>query len=717
MNAKTSAFIITFLSFLNPVSVSYAQSATDASKGDTDDSSDSSSLMIIKREISGGLSELDTPAAVSVVDGDDFRNSKAQVNLSESLGSVPGLQVQNRQNYAQDLQLSVRGFGSRSMYGVRGVRIYVDGIPATMPDGQGQTSNIDLNSVERVEVLRGPFSALYGNASGGVVNVDTQTGSQPAKLEAGTYFGSYGSFRNSVKASGATGDGTHAGDVNYLISGSRFTTDGYRDHSGTQKNLGNGKLGVRIDDASTLTLMFNSVSVDANDPGGLTESEWHDDPTQAKRADQYNARKSLDQTQVGLRYQRQMGENDEFSLMTYHGERHTTQYQTIPAASQKNPLNAGGVIVLERKYSGVDTRWKHDDQIGSVPFSVTGGLDYETMTERRFGYENFNDEGDLGVKGDERRNEKNVMWNLDPYLQTTWNLTSRWTLDAGARYSTVSFDSQDYYITGSNPDDSGSRRYHKLLPMASLNYAVTPSLNTYISAGRGFETPTINELSYRTDGKSGLNLGLEPSTSNTVELGSKWRVGNGLVTAAVFQTDTDDELIVAESVGGRSSYTNAGKTRRRGLELSLDQQIEENWRVKMAWTLLDATFRNETCGAGDCTPAGNRLPGIARNMGYASLEWAPVDGWHAGADVRYMSDIEVNDENSEQAPAYTVASVNAGYRFNWNKVTLDLFTRVDNLFDRNYVGSVIVNEGNGRYFEPAPGRNYGGGATLSYSFE
>ena len=717
MNAKTSAFIITFLSFLNPVSVSYAQSATATPKGETDDASDASTMMVIKRASTGELSELDTPAAVSVIDGEDFRNSKAQVNLSESLGSVPGLQVQNRQNYAQDLQLSVRGFGSRSMYGVRGVRIYVDGIPATMPDGQGQTSNIDLNSVERVEVLRGPFSALYGNASGGVVNVDTQTGSQPASLEAGTYFGSYGSFRNSVKASGATGDGTHAGDVNYLISGSRFTTDGYRDHSGTQKNLGNGKLGVRIDDASTLTLMFNSVSVDANDPGGLTESEWHDDPKQARRADQYNARKSLDQTQVGLRYQRQMGENDEFSLMTYHGERHTTQYQTIPATSQKNPLNAGGVIVLERKYSGVDTRWKHDDQIGSVPFSVTGGLDYETMTERRFGYENFNSEGDLGVKGDERRNEKNVMWNLDPYLQTTWNLTSRWTLDAGARYSTVSFDSQDYYITGSNPDDSGSRRYHKLLPMASLNYAVTPALNTYISAGRGFETPTINELSYRTDGKSGLNLGLEPSTSTTVELGSKWRVGNGLVTAAVFQTDTDDELIVAQSTGGRSSYTNAGKTRRRGLELSLDQQIEENWRVKMAWTLLDATFRNETCGAGDCTPAGNRLPGIARNMGYASLEWAPVEGWHAGADIRYMSDIEVNDENSEQAPAYTVASVNAGYRFNWNNVTLDLFTRVDNLFDRNYVGSVIVNEGNGRYFEPAPGRNYGGGATLSYSFE
>lgn len=716
MNNKTSAFLLTPLFLLQPV-LSYAQSTAPQS---ATDSPSEGSLMVIKQR--SGLSELDTPAAVSVVSGDDLRNSTAQVNLSESLGSVPGLQIQNRQNYAQDLQLSVRGFGSRSMYGVRGVRVYVDGIPATMPDGQGQTSNIDINSIDKVEVLRGPYSALYGNASGGVVNIDTQTGSQPTTLTAGTYFGSYGSWRNSVKASGSTGDGTHAGDVNYTISGSRFTTNGYRDHSGTQKNLGNAKLGVRIDDVSTLTLMLNSVSVDANDPGGLTRAEWKDNPRQSPRGDTYNTRKSLDQTQVGLRYQREMSENDQLTLTTWHGERHTTQYQSIPVAVQKNPAYPGGVIVLERKYSGIDTRWKHQDQIGSVPFSVIGGLDYETMTERRQGFQNYvidNGTTELGEKGEQRRNEKNVMWNLDPYLQTSWDLTSKWTLDAGMRYSTVSFDSTDYYVTTGNGDDSGSKRYHKLLPMGSLNYAVTDAWNVYLSAGRGFETPTINELSYRSvDGsQTGLNLGLKPSTSDTVELGSKTRIGYGLLTAAVFQTNTDNELVVEDSSNGRSVYKNAGKTRRQGVEMSFDQQFAENWQMKMAWTYLDATYRNSTCDdSGSCTPSGNRLPGVAKNMGYASLAWAPEQGWHAGADVRYMGSIQADDENDAKAPSYTVVGLSTGYKFGWDKWSLDLFSRVDNLFDKAYVGSVIVNEGNGRYYEPAPGRNYGVGASLSYSF-
>lgn len=711
---KTSVLLLTPMLCITPCAVSFAQTSATAAQGQD------STLMVIKHR--NGLSELDTPAAVSVVEGDDLRHSTAQVNLSESLGSVPGLQIQNRQNYAQDLQLSVRGFGSRSMYGVRGVRIYVDGIPATMPDGQGQTSNIDINSVGKVEVLRGPYSALYGNASGGVVNIDTTTGSQPTTLEAGTYFGSYGTWRNSVKASGATGDGTQAGDVNYMISGSRFTTHGFRDHSGTQKSLGNGKLGVRLDDVSTLTLMFNSVSVDANDPGGLSEAEYKANPKQSPRGDQYNTRKSLDQTQIGLRYQRQMSDNDELTLTTWHGERHTTQYQSIPYATQQNAAYPGGVIVLERKYQGIDTRWKHDGQLGSMPVSLIAGLDYETMTERRQGFQNYNlvnNVPQFGEKGDQRRNEKNTMWNLDPYLQTSWQLSSAWTLDAGLRYSTVSFDSTDYYITQGNGDDSGSARYHKLLPMGSINYAVTDAWNLYASAGRGFETPTINELSYRSTSGSetGLNLGLKPATSDTFEIGSKTRIGYGLLTAALFQTNTDNELVVDKSQYGRAVYKNAGETRRRGLELGFDQQFAQDWRLKMAWTLLDATYRNETCSAsGSCTPAGNRLPGIARNMGYASLEYAPESGWHAGADIRYLSSIQADDANDAQAPSYAVTSLNTGYRFNWSRWSLDLFGRVDNLFDRQYVGSVIVNEGNGRYFEPAPGRNWGGGATLAYQF-
>ncbi|HGF5943001.1 TPA: TonB-dependent receptor PqqU [Klebsiella pneumoniae] len=663
------------------------------------------------------VSELDTPAAVSVVNGDEMRQAAPRVNLSESLGAVPGLQVQNRQNYAQDLQLSIRGFGSRSTYGVRGLRIYVDGIPATMPDGQGQTSNIDIGSVDTIEVLRGPFSALYGNSSGGVINVTSQTGTQPPTVEASSYYGSFGTWHYGMKATGAVGDGSHAGDVDYTVSTNRFTTHGYRDHSGARKNLANARLGVRINDVSKLTLLLNSVDIKANDAGGLTADEWRDNPRQSPRGDQYNTRKNTRQTQAGLRYERQLSAQDDLSVMMYAGERETTQFQSIPRAPQLKPSHAGGVIDLTRHYQGIDTRLTHRGEL-LVPVTLTAGLDYENMSERRKGYENFvmvNGAPQYGEQGALRRNERNLMWNVDPYLQTQWQLTDKLSLDAGVRYSSVWFDSNDYYITPGNGDDSGDASYHKWLPAGSLKYALTDAWNVYLSAGRGFETPTINELSYRSDNKSGLNFGLKPSTNDTVEIGSKTRIGNGLFTAALFQTNTDNEIVVDSSSGGRTSYKNAGKTRRQGMELGLDQQFGESWRLKAAWTWLDATYRTNVCDDASCN--GNRIPGIARNMGYASFGYQPEQGWYAGSDIRYMSDIMANDENTAKAPSWTVVGLTTGYKWSYGRMDMDLFGRIDNLFDREYVGSVIVNESNGRYYEPAPGRNYGIGLNLAWRFE
>ncbi|HDY7385241.1 TPA: TonB-dependent receptor [Klebsiella pneumoniae] len=663
------------------------------------------------------VSELDTPAAVSVVNGDEMRQAAPRVNLSESLGAVPGLQVQNRQNYAQDLQLSIRGFGSRSTYGVRGLRIYVDGIPATMPDGQGQTSNIDIGSVDTIEVLRGPFSALYGNSSGGVINVTSQTGTQPPTVEASSYYGSFGTWHYGMKATGAVGDGSHAGDVDYTVSTNRFTTHGYRDHSGARKNLANARLGVRINDVSKLTLLLNSVDIKANDAGGLTADEWRDNPRQSPRGDQYNTRKNTRQTQAGLRYERQLSAQDDLSVMMYAGERETTQFQSIPRAPQLKPSHAGGVIDLTRHYQGIDTRLTHRGEL-LVPVTLTAGLDYENMSERRKGYENFvmvNGAPQYGEQGALRRNERNLMWNVDPYLQTQWQLTDKLSLDAGVRYSSVWFDSNDYYITPGNGDDSGDASYHKWLPAGSLKYALTDAWNVYLSAGRGFETPTINELSYRSDNQSGLNFGLKPSTNDTVEIGSKTRIGNGLFTAALFQTNTDNEIVVDSSSGGRTSYKNAGKTRRQGMELGLDQQFGESWRLKAAWTWLDATYRTNVCDDASCN--GNRIPGIARNMGYASFGYQPEQGWYAGSDIRYMSEIMANDENTAKAPSWTVVGLTTGYKWSYGRMDMDLFGRIDNLFDREYVGSVIVNESNGRYYEPAPGRNYGIGLNLAWRFE
>ncbi|EMZ8549066.1 TonB-dependent receptor, partial [Salmonella enterica] len=532
-----------------------------------------------------------------------------------------------------------------------------------------------------------------------------------------SYYGSYGSWRYGLKATGAMGDGTQSGDVDYTVSTTRFTTHGYRDHSGARKNLANAKLGVRLDEASKLSLIFNSVDIKADDPGGLTESEWKADPQQAPRAEQYNTRKTIKQTQAGLRYERQLSAQDDISVMAYAGERETTQYQSIPLVAQLKPAQAGGVITLQRHYQGIDSRWTHRGELG-VPVTFTGGLNYENMSENRKGYNNFrlnNGTPEFGHKGDLRRDERNLMWNVDPYLQTQWQLTQKLSLDAGVRYSSVWFDSNDHYIAPGNGDDSGDASYHHWLPAGSLKYALTDAWNLYLAAGRGFETPTINELSYRADGQSGFNFDLKPSTNDTVEVGSKTRIGNGLLTAALFQTDTDDEIVVASSMGGRTTYKNAGKTRRQGAELALDQRFAGDWRVKASWTWLDATYRSNVCRGQNCD--GNRMPGIARNMGFASLGFIPDEGWYAGTDVRYMGDIMANDENTAKAPSYTVVGLNTGYKFNYSQLTVDIFGRVDNLFDKEYIGSVIVNESNGRYYEPAPGRNYGVGINLAWQFE
>lgn len=665
-----------------------------------------------------GTSPLQTPASLDVVDGDDMRDAQAQVNLSESLGGVPGLQLQNRQNYAQDLQLSIRGFGARSTFGIRGIRLYVDGIPATMPDGQGQLSNIDIASIDHVEVMRGPFSALYGNSAGGVINVFTEDGTAPPTVTTNISGGSYGSVHWGLKASGAKE--TTYGPFEYVVSANRFTTEGFRDHSAARRNLANAKLSLHPDSDSQLTLVLNSVDTHAQDPMGLTRAQWQANPRGAVTpAYTFNTRKDLTQTQGGLTYERRLGGNDTLLITAYAGTRSTTQYQSIPVATQASAAHPGGVIDLDRDYAGVDVRWTAQRQLANRSITWVTGLSYDSLREDRQGYQNFQGSGGtapatLGVTGALRRNETNTLWNLDPYAQASWHVTPKWTLDAGLRYTTVSVDSADHYIVAGNGDDSGSARYRKALPVVAVRYAAGPETSLYASAGRGFETPTMNEASYRPDGEPGLNFGLRPSTNTSVEIGAKTAVGNGFLTAALFQTRTEDEIIVAAASDGRTSYMNGGRTRRNGLELSWNNEFGGHWHTQLAYTLLDATFR-DSIGNGNIA-TGARIPGTARQAAFASIGWQPPRGWRAGAELRALSRIAVNNANSEFAPGYVVAALSLGYRAEIGRWTVAPFARIDNLFDRNYVGSVIVNDSNGRYYEPAPGRNWTAGVTASYAF-
>lgn len=658
---------------------------------------------------------LQTPASVFRIDAPQADNS-SQVNLTEVVKGIPSLQMRNRENYAQDLQLSMRGFGARSTFGVRGIRLYVDGIPATMPDGQGQTSNIDLSSLDHVEVLTGPFSSLYGNSSGGTILTSTKEGQGKDSIELSYSGGSHDKSRAGlVLQGGAKGKN----EPSYVISSSYFDTDGYRDHSGAEKVLNNAKLSWNLDDGSKINWVTNYVKINADDPGGLTRADWQNNPKQvAQNVLDYNARKKIEQTQTGVTWSKPINDKNELYAMAYLGNRQVTQYQSILDTVQKNPntpYQAGGVIDFKRDYYGADFRWTGKELLPNTAVSL--GVALDAMDEDRKGYQNFNDAGDKGVKGTLRRDEDNTLWNIDPYLQASWQFLPTWRLDTGVRYSNVHYKTKDHYIVGLNGDNSGKTSYESVLPSVALSWQIIPDVLAYASYAKGFETPTFTEMAYPAQGGAS-NLDLKPSKSDSYELGLKSSTTLGNFTLAVFQTKTKDDIVAAETIGGRATFRNADKTLREGVEFAWNKKLWRDLTATASYAYLDATFDSTVPAAGKISeiPEGNAIPGIAKNQAYASLAWQPSHGLYGGVDVQYMDKVYVNDTNSDAAPSYSVTSANVGYAWVMGDWKVNSFARVDNLFDKNYAGSVIVNDGNGRYFEPADGRNWSAGLRVIKQF-
>ena len=647
--------------------------------------------------------EFSVPASIEVIDGREFNRDTLGVNLSEGLSAVPGLLARDRQNYAQDTQISVRGFGARASFGIRGIKLYLDGIPASQPDGQGQVSHFHLATADRVEILRGPFSSLYGNASGGVIQLFSAEGDDNTVITGGGAGGDYGTWRGDVGARGKLGE------VGYNVGYTHFKTDGFRDHSEAERDTITTRFDIPVSASGKLTVVGNYFdSPDTQDPQGLTRDQFDQDPTQASSvAEDYNTRKSVEQAQGGLIYTHTLSEGHAIRALAYGGNRQIEQYLSIPPVAQTSDTSGGAVIDLDNDYAGGDLRWNWQGLIDGRPLIVVVGLEYDYLSQERLGFENFVGAGaaqQLGVRGALRRDETNDIESFDQYIQATLELSDRWSAMLGLRNSKVRFDSDDRYQSGTNVDDSGKTDYSATTPVVGLLFSASPELNLYASFGRGFETPTFAEAAYRPDGSSGLNLDLAASRSSNTELGAKWRMGRtARANFALFHVRTSDELVVATSSGGRTTYRNEGDTLRQGAELSAEYRPWRDVQLLLAYTWIQAELND-----------GNEIPGIPESSVFAAVNYGGESGFHAGLEGSYLSKVFVDDANSEAAPSFGLLGALVGYRFvqSWGRV--NAFVRVDNVFDDDYVGSVVVNQAQGRYYEPGPDVNVLGGLRVEW---
>ncbi|QWE01327.1 TonB-dependent receptor [Polynucleobacter sp. JS-Mosq-20-D10] len=652
---------------------------------------------------------LDTAASINVVNRNQIQNGQAMENLSEPLNRVPGIFALNRQNYAQDLQISSRGFGANSTFGTRGIKIFVDNIPGTVADGQGQISHIDLPSTERIEAMRGPYSVLYGNSSGGVISVFTQDGGPNNVVEPYFEAGSYSQRKAGVKANGIYRN------TNYLLDVGDFHTNGYRVHSVADRFNANSKLKFKMGGDTAVTFIANNVNLSAQDPLGLTSSQLAANPKQAgNSAISQNTRKSVLQSQTGATIDTRVDQDNQLLFTPYYGQRHVTQF----LAAQSN-----GVIDLKRNFYGMDSKWVHKSQMLEMPFTVVGGVDMNENDDHRLTYQNNG-----GVQGALGQNYRMSAKNFDQYAHLDWRLLERLSLNMGARNSTTTLSS----ISNSpalNNTSSGSNTYQALTSMMSLQYYLTELSNVYVSYGSSFDTPTLNQVTYNSN-FSGSNFGLFAATTKQLEFGFKSKVSKSAqVNLAFFNANTTNDIVVGASSFGRTAFTNAPKTNRQGMELGSQFILPHHFEMNLAYTWLNAivkeaySYTYQATGIPTTTNvvlSGNRIPGVPNQGLFSELLWVkPNKSIEAAIEARVNGSMAVNDINSlSMANGYAVMNIRGVLRQElaggWST---SQFFRINNILNRSYVGSVIVNQASSQFYESAPGRNWMIGGNASYQFK
>jgi iron complex outermembrane receptor protein len=641
----------------------------------------------------------DAPAAINSVGAETLSVAGPQVNVSEVLSRIPGISASNRNNYAQDPQISIRGFGARAAFGVRGIKLVTDGIPASIPDGQGQASTFALTSTDRIEVLRGPLAVLYGNSSGGVIQAFTRKASETPELSLMGYTGSYGLRREDVQFSTTSGKAGLLGDY------SRFTTDGYRENSRAKRTQFNGKYDLKQSAKTQLSFILNLWDQPyAFDPAGLTAAQMASERTQAgANTVSRRVRKITSQEQLGATVRHEDTAGRVWEGRLYGGQRENLQYQA-------NDQWVG----LDRDYYGVGISLSQNRKWAEVPFRLTGGLEADYSEERRQGGAATSGEK---LSGSLTRNEDNIAQAMNAYLLGTFFASERYTVTAGTRVGEVEFESKDLFVTSMNADGSGKVRYSQVSPVVGVTRHMGQFMNVFVNYGRGFETPTLAEVAYASSASgttptSTFNRTIRSSKNDQAEFGVKWRPRSGQsLTATVFWVSTENEIVTDQSAFGRTSFKNAPKTQRTGAEISWNREWSAQWRSLIAATVIDATYDTAFVSGSSTIGAGKKIPGIPAHVVFGELEWAQarntrsaVQGWSAGLEAQSVGRRYANDVNTLSADAFETVALRSGYSRTVGFTDLRVFARIDNLLDEKYVGSVIVN--NTSPFEPSPERNW-----------
>jgi len=648
----------------------------------------------------------DAPASIQSVERDVIQDGGPQVNLSESLNRVPGLTILNRQNYAQDLQVSIRGFGARTAFGIRGVRLLIDGIPATTPDGQGQGSSISLPSTERIEVLRGPLAQLYGNSAGGVIQAFTREAPEVPELIYQYYGGSFGMHRNDLQYAGKSGK------VGIVADYSTFDTNGYRDNSTTQRKQFNGKLSFGPDEKTRVNLVFNQFDMPlAQDPAGLTASQLAANPQQAGSSTvSTRTRKIVFQNQVGSTLMHQLDDSRSISARAYFGTRDNTQYQSTDKW-----------VGLNRAFYGLGIQYNEKFNLASIPVRWAAGYEFDRSREYRQG-----GAASLGEKTSTTRSEDNQAESSDLFAQATAMVSEQFSLTGGARYSAVRMLSEDYYLSDGN--GSGNISYSSVNPVLGVTWHANDNLNIYANYGKGFETPTLAEMAYNGSSLPSFNTSIGAASSQHYELGAKWIPSpRSRVDFTLFQINTTDEIVIASNSSGISTYKNAPGTSRLGWEFAFRSLLTENLRAQVSASAIDAqftqTFSSYRSSTAITVNSGNKIPGIPQQFLFAELNWAqngasinrrkPTVGLQGGVEAISAGRLYADDTNAASADGYTTFNLKASHGWAVGKGSLTAYARADNVTDQRYVGSVIVNQSSQQYYEPAPGYNWTLGLRLS----